>query len=299
MTKHLLALIMTALVVHPLPARAARTPWVRLSAAAARAIALREVPVRTRVLRERRTLYGHFVLPPGAEAVVTPRIRGRVTALYATIGEHVRRGAPLARIESLLVGTPPPSVVVHAPLSGVVEARPALLGEAVAPGTLLYRLIDPKTLWLKAFVYQKDIALIHHGRRVRIRALGLSRPLTGRVTLIAPGINPRRGSETVWIRLVGPKAPVKPRLFARARVTVARARALSVPQGAVLRVNGRRAVFVSAGHGRFRYTPVVTGIHARGFVAVSGLARGSRVVTQGNAELFAIWTAGGRLRAGG
>ncbi len=286
-----------ALALTTVPALARRSPIVHLSPANISALGLKIISARTHTLHARRTLYGDFTLPPDTEAVVTPRIRGRVTALYATVGAAVRRGAPLARIQSLLVGNPPPSVVVHAPMSGVVETRPAVLGEAVAPGTLLYRLMKPHRLWLKAYVYQQDVAVVHRGQGVRIRALGITTPVQGQVALVAPRINPHRGAETIWIALDHPQATLRPALFARASVTVASARQVAVPSDAVVAVGTGHAVFVAIGGDRFRYTPVTVGIREHGYCGVSGLKAGARVVTQGNAELYTLWMTGGKLKA--
>ena len=286
-----------ALALTTIPALARRSPIVHLSPANIRALGLKIISARIRTLHARRTFYGDFTLPPDSEAVVTPRIRGRVTALYATVGTAVRRGAPLARVQSLLVGNPPPSVVVHAPINGVVETRPAVLGEAVAPGTLLYRLMKPHRLWLKAYVYQQDVAVVHRGQGVRIRALGITTPVQGQVALVAPRINPHRGAETIWIALDHPPAALRPALFARASVIVASTRAVTVPSNAVVNVGARHAVFVAIGGDRFRYTPVTVGIREHGYCGVSGLEAGARIVTQGNAELYTLWMTGGKLKA--
>ena len=286
-----------ALALTTVPALAHRSPIVQLTPANVHALALKLAPARMRTLHAYRTLYGAFTLPPSAEAVVTPRIRGRVTALYATIGSYVHRGAPLASVQSLLVGNPPASVLVHAPMSGVVDTRPAILGEAVVPGTPLYRLIKPHRLWLKAYVYQEDIASIHLGQDASIRALGVAAKLRGRIVMMAPRIDPRRGAQTIWLSLASTPAALKPALFARARITVATARTVAVPRAAIVDVNGRRAVFVAAGPGRFRYTPVGTGLCEHGYCGVTGLKAGARVVTQGNAELYTLWSTGGKLKA--
>ena len=292
-----IAAIVLALTLTAIPALAQRSPVVHLSPAKRQALGLKLVHARMRTLHAHRTFYGDFTLPPNAEAVVTPRIRGRVTALYATVGDRARRGAALARVQSLLVGSPPPSVIVHAPMDGVVATRPAVLGEAVAPGTLLYRLIEPHRLWLKAYVYQQDIGAVHRGQEAHIQALGVTTPLRGHVVMVAPRVNPRRGAETIWIALARPQVALKPALFARARITVATARTVAVPSGAVVDVNGRHAVFVAIGHGRFRYTPVTLGLREHGYCGTSGLKVGARVVTQGNGELFALWMTGGKLKA--
>ena len=286
-----------ALALTTVPTFAQRSPIVHLSPANIRALDLKIISAQMRTLHAHRTLYGDFTLPPDSEAVVTPRIRGRVAALYATVGATVRRGAPLARIQSLLVGNPPPSVIVHAPMSGVVETRPAVLGEAVAPGTLLYRLMKPHRLWLKAYVYQRDVAVVHRGQEARIRALGITTPLQGRVVMVAPRINQRRGAETIWIALTHPPAALRPALFARAHVMVASAQTVAVPSHAVVDVGNRHALFVAIGGDRFRYTPVTVGIREHGYCGVPGLKAGARVVTQGNAELYTLWLTGGKLKA--
>ncbi len=286
-----------ALVLTTVPALARRSPIVHLTPANVRALRLRLTPVRVHTLHAYRTFYGAFTLPPGAEAVVTPRIRGRVTALYATIGDYVQRDAPLARVQSLLVGNPPASVLVHAPMSGVVDTRPAILGEAVIPGTPLYRLIKPHRLWLKAYVYQEDIASIHLGQEASIRALGVTTKLRGRVVMMAPRIDPRRGAQTIWLSLVSTPATLKPALFARVRVTIGTTKTVAVPKTAIVNVNGRRAVFVAAGPGRFHYTPLGAGICEHDYCGTSGLKAGARVVTQGNAELYTLWLTGGKLKA--
>ena len=291
------AAIVLALTLTAIPALAQRSPVVHLSSAKRQALGLKLVHARMRTLHARRTFYGDFTLPPNAEAVVTPRIRGRVTALYVTVGDRVRRGAALARVQSLLVGSPPPSVIVHAPMDGVVATRPAVLGEAAAPGTLLYRLMKPHRLWLKAYVYQQDVAVIHQGQEARIRALGVTTPLQGRVVMVAPRVNPRRGAETIWIALTHPPAALRPALFARAHVMVASAQMVAVPSNAVVDVGNRHALFVAIGGDRFRYTPVTVGIREHGYCGVSGLKAGARVVTQGNAELYTLWLTGGKLKA--
>lgn len=286
-----------ALALTTVPALARRSPTVHLTPANVRALSLKLTPARVRTLRAYHTFYGSFTVPPGAQAVVTPRIQGRVTGLYAMVGDYVYRGAPLARVQSLLVGNPPANVLVHAPISGVVDTRPAILGEAVVPGTPLYRLIKPHRLWLKAYVYQEDIASIHIGQEASIRALGVATKLHGRVIQMAPRIDPRRGAQTIWLSLASTPPTLKPALFARVRIRVRTARTVSVPKTAIVDVNGRRAVFVAVGPGRFHYTPIGMGICEHGYCGASGLKAGARIVTQGNAELYTLWLTGGKLRA--
>ncbi len=279
-----------ALALTTVPTFAQRSPIVHLSPANIRALDLKIISAQMRTLHAHRTLYGDFTLPRIARRSSPPVSVGAWRPCTPP-------WAPLARIQSLLVGNPPPSVIVHVPMSGVVETRPAVLGEPAAPGTLLYRLMKPHRLWLKAYVYQQDVAVIHQWQEARIRALGVTTPLQGRVVMVAPRINPRRGAETIWIALTHPPAALRPALFARAHVMVASAQTVAVPSHAVVDVGNRHAVFVVISGDRFRYTPVTVGIREHGYCGVSGLKAGARVVTQGNAELYTLWMTGGRLKA--
>lgn len=291
------AIALLALLSTSTPALAGRSPIVQLTPANVRALRLELATASPRTLHAYHTFYGTFTLPPGAEAVVTPRIRGRVTALYATIGQHVQQGAPLARVQSLLAGDPPASVLVHAPITGVVETRPAILGEGVVPGVPLYRLIKPQSLWLKAYVYQDAIGSVRLGQEAIIRALGVATRLRGRVVMMAPRINPRRGAQTIWLSLASTPTALKPALFARARVVVSTAKDVAVPRTAIVNVNGHRAVFIAVGHGRFHYTPIGTGLCEHGYCETLKLKAGARIVTQGSAELYTLWLTGGKLKA--
>ena len=276
----------------------ARPMYVTLSPNGAQTIGLTSVPVARRALIDQRTLYGYFVVPPNREALVMPRIRGRVSALYATVGTFVHRGARLARIESLLVGNPPPSVIVHAPENGVIEERPVLLGQSVTPKTVLFHLIAPQVLWLQAHAYQDEIAGLAIGQQARIQPLGFQHAqFRGQIVQISPRINPRSGTETIWIAVANAKNQLRPRLFAKAHVVLRTIQAATVPESAILAVNNQQAVFVVTSNNRFRYVPITTGVTEQGYTEVFGVPVDARVVTRGNGELYTLWITGGKLKA--
>ena len=99
---------------------------------------------------------GTVELLPDAQADVTLRISGQVAALYAKLGDHVRAGQRLAQVQSRAVGNPPPSVVITAPMSGIIDRRPVILGQAVEPNTVLFHISERTEMRVVARVYEED-----------------------------------------------------------------------------------------------------------------------------------------------
>ncbi|MHB8254737.1 MAG: efflux RND transporter periplasmic adaptor subunit [Acidiferrobacter sp.] len=270
---------------------------ITLTPAEIRAVGLVTVPATAKTLTATQTLFGRFQVPPRAVALVSSPIAGRVTAFFAAVGSRVRVGGPLVRIMSLLVGNPPPSLLLRAPLAGIVASRKAVLGQIVGPGTPIFRVIDTHILWLRVHAYQDQMRGLAVGLRAQIHVLGDPRPVWGSIVRLAPQIDPRSGTETVWIAVANVQNHLRPRLFARARVALATVSGVVVPSQAVLDINGQSGVFVAQPARRYRYTVVRTGIRVGRYLEVRGLPAGAKVVTVGAAELYSLMVAGRHLRA--
>ncbi|MHB1530316.1 MAG: efflux RND transporter periplasmic adaptor subunit [Acidiferrobacteraceae bacterium] len=270
---------------------------VSLTPAQVRALGLKTVSAQVLNLARTHTLYGRFITPPDRVALVSSPINGRVIALYVGVGDQVRRGEPVARVESLLAGNPAPSVLLRAPIRGVVERRHAVLGQAVASRTALFRLIAPRVLWLQAHAYQDQLHGLKRGDQARIQVLGNSGVFTGHLVRLSPRISSASDTETVWIQVQNKKGVLLPRLFAKAIVTLKRIRGVAVPASALLDINGQYGLFIATGPNRYQYQRVRIGVRTHDDVQVLNLAPGTRVVTQGNGALYTLLFAGSHLHA--
>ena len=94
---------------------------VRLSAAQQAALDLKLATAGFRPLSDVLSLNGEVRPVAGRQAEVSTRISGQITRVYATLGQGVRAGQPLARVQSRLVGNPPPSVDITASMNGVID----------------------------------------------------------------------------------------------------------------------------------------------------------------------------------
>jgi Cu(I)/Ag(I) efflux system membrane fusion protein len=197
-------------------------------------------------------------------------------------------------------------VPVHSPVSGVVIERAVVQGAAVQPGMKLFRLASLGRVWVEAQVYQADLPRVRLGQRAAVRLTSLpGRVLAGKVSLIAPVLDPANRTAQVRIELANPAAAgggpaLLPDMVAEVELAAPAGEVLMVPEGAVLFTGARTLVFVDTGGGRFHSREVRLGPRAGGgYTVLSGLAAGERVVTSGQFLLDAQGRLAGSAGPGG
>ena len=272
----------------------ARGP-VTLSAVQAKAIGLTLAAAGFRPLADLLTLNGEIQLLPDRKAEVSTRISGQVTALYVQLGDRVKVGQPLARVQARLVGDPPPSVNVSSPKGGIVDAVNISVGQSVEPATTLFQISDRSLVNMVARVYEEDLGQVRLGQEARIRTLSYpGRVFNGKVTLIGPSLDAQSRTAVVWCRLNNPEGLLRPNLFAKAAVLLKEnAAALAIPNAAIMEANGEKFVFVKQGD-RYDRLDITTGLADDQYAEVAdGLVPGDEVVVQGIRELYTLWLTGG------
>lgn len=276
----------------------ARGP-VQLSAAQQKAIALQVAAASARPLSTLLNLNGEVQLLPNRQADVSLRISGQIKAMYANLGESVRTGQRLVLVQSRLVGDPPPSVTISAPMSGVIDARNAVVGQAVEPNTVLFHISDRSQVIVVGKVYEEDIGKVKLGQEARVRVLSYPQVFIGKITLIDPNLDPLSRTVKVWIQLANPQGLLKPNMFARASVVLQHNQAaLTIPNSAIIEANGEKFVFVREG-GKYNRVEVSIGAKDDEYSEITdGLVPGDEVVTQGNRQIYTMWLTGGQPKAG-
>jgi cobalt-zinc-cadmium efflux system membrane fusion protein len=274
----------------------ARGP-VLMNAAQQNAIALKLVTASPRPLSTLLNLNGEVQLLPNRQANVSLRISGQVKTLYANLGDPVRAGQRLVLVQSRLVGDPPPSVTITAPMSGVIDARNVVVGQAVEPNTVLFHISDRSQVIVAANVYEEDLGKIKVGQEARVQVLSYPQVFTGKLTLIDANVDPLSRTVKAWIQLVNPQGLLKPNMFARASVVLRRNEAaLAVPNSAIIEANGEKFVFVREGN-KFKRVEVNVGAKDTAYSEITdGLVPGDEVVTQGNRQIYTMWLTGGKLK---
>ena len=302
-----LAVLLTGLVATPRAlahggqievAGGARGP-VQLSAAQQLAIALQVVAAGPHAMSTVLNVNGEIQLLPDQQSGASLRISGQITALYANVGDRVRAGQPLARVQARLAGDPPPSVTVTAPRTGLIDERSVVVGQAVEPNTQLFHISDRSEVIVLGKVYEEDLGKVKLGQQARVHVLAYpERIFVGRVTVIEPNLDPLSRTVKTWIRLANPDGLLKPNMFARSSLVLSQNEAaLVVPSNAILEANGERFVFVREG-GKFDRVEVTLGARDDQFSEITdGLIPGDEVVTQGVRQVYTMWLTGSQTKA--
>jgi RND family efflux transporter MFP subunit len=167
---------------------------------------------------------------------------------------------------------------LRAPFDGAVQARLANLGEFLAAGAPVVKLVQTDPLRLRLEVPERDAAAIRPGQRVRLTVEGDAQVYSGTLTRVSPAID-----ETSRMLLaeadVRNDGALRPGLFARARiVTRADDEGLAVPATALITFAGLEKVVIVEG-GKALERIVTTGRRGTNWVEiVTGLKAGDPVV---------------------
>ncbi|HBD7503078.1 TPA: efflux RND transporter periplasmic adaptor subunit [Legionella pneumophila] len=269
---------------------------VHLTPEQARMLDIKVVQATHRPIAQLLGLNGQIQLLPDAQADVSIRISGSVTAIDVNLGDSVKAGQRLATVQSRLVGNPPPSVAVNAPIAGIIDARNINLGQAVEPNTVLFHISNRDKLLVVAQVYEEDLGKVKVGQEVNVHVLSYPKQtFPGQVTLIEPNLDPLTRTVNLRITLDNKEGLLKPGMFVRANVILTHNKAaLTVPNAALLQADNQQFVFVQNG-GTYKRVDVKVGAVEDDYSEIiDGLVPGDLVVTQGNLELYTLWLSGGR-----
>lgn len=179
-------------------------------------------------------------------------------------------------------------ITLRAPVSGVVIARTAIVGQPVPVDASVATIADLSEVWFLARVFEKDLAKLHVGAdaEVQLNAYPDQR-FSGKIAYLGQQIDPVARTVTARIPLTNREDILRVGLFGSAKVSMADAAqkqpaVLVVPRDAVTEIGGKPVVFVQHADGDFELHEVVLGAEGLGKVQVhSGLRDGEAVVVDG------------------
>jgi len=125
---------------------------------------------------------GRIEITPEGKADVRARLPGLIVSLSGKLGQQVRRGQVLARVESshsLQVYT------VTAPISGTIVEKNVNVGDTTGDRAL-FVIADPTRLHAEFFVYPRDAERIRVGQPVTLKSLSGEGQFAGEVEAVLP-----------------------------------------------------------------------------------------------------------------
>jgi membrane fusion protein, copper/silver efflux system len=176
------------------------------------------------------------------------------------------------------------SVTIGSPTNGYVLNKIAVEGARVTPGEPLFEIANLDHLWVQADVYESELQFIKLGAPATTTLSHIpGRVWTGRVTFIAPTVDPMTRTVKVRTEIDNGDGAVKPDMFGDVVIQQPERRVVVVPDSAVLQTGTRSVVFIVKGDGTFEPREITTGTKEEQFYEVrSGLTSGEKVVTQAN-----------------
>lgn len=178
------------------------------------------------------------------------------------------------------------TIIVPAPIDGVITARSANLGQVVAVGTDLVTVTDLSEVWVVGDLYEQDFAAVRVGSTASVNATAYpGMTLRGRVSYIDPRVDSETRTARARIEVPNPDGRLRLGMYVTVTFTApATGRAL-VPRAAVQIIGDRHVVYlpVQGEDGRFLQRIVRIGPPAGdGYPIVSGVEPGATVVTEGS-----------------
>ena len=178
---------------------------------------------------------------------------------------------------------------LHAPYDAVVVSRNRELGSMLTPGDQLFTLVDPKTVWVLAYIDEAKAGRVSVGQRAEVTLRSLAdRRLPARVVRIDIESDRVNEERRVYVRC--DDCPTEFHLGEQAEVVITvseLAEARLVPRIAVIGLEGRHGVVWTVEDGRLAQRAVMFGqrtLDGR-IEIVDGLPPGAEVVVRPDAGL--------------
>ena len=187
------------------------------------------------------------------------------------------------KIPSQVVST----VIVRAPIDGVVTARSANLGQVIGMGQELFVVTDLSGIWAVGDLYEQDFRAVRIGSESSVTTPAYPGvTMRGRVAYIDPRVDPQTRTAKVRVELPNPDGRLRLGMFVNMAFSTSEGeRTVLVPKAAVQAVGDRQVVFVPVKDedAKFIQRTVRLGPLVGEFYAVlSGLKPGDVVVTEGS-----------------
>ncbi len=264
-----------------------------IEADAARGAGIATEAAGPETLSETVTVYGQVKLNGDKIARVIPRFGGSILEVRKDLGDMVKSGEVLARVEAnqSLV-----ALDVKSPIDGIIVERNAIAGETVEDGVSLYTVVDLSNVWVELMVPQIDQGKIKTGQSVSVSAESGKPVASGTISWISPLGNAGTQSMVARVVLSNGNGEWRPGVFVKAAILINETEVpVAVKASAIQMFEGHPVVFVNEGN-TYTARQVTFGRKGNGFVeVVDGLKSGENYVSQNS---FIIKADMGKSEAG-
>ncbi len=206
--------------------------------------------------------------------------RGNATeaALDQQLRDVAQARARVAQVQARIA-----TRIIRAPFDGVLGLRQVSVGALVTPGTVITTIDDITPILLDFSVPERFLSALAVGQDIRARAAAFpDRLFSGRITAIAPRVDPVTRAVTVRAELPNEDQLLRPGMLLEVAVIGRSRRALAVPEEALLLIGRQHYVYVIRPDGTAERRRVTIGQRLPGIVEIAaGLQPAEKVVVAG------------------
>jgi len=218
---------------------------IKISDAKVAASAIELVKAGPATLKNSLILNG--IVQPNQEALVqvTPRFPGVVREIYKRIGDQVRAGELLAKIESNQSLT---TYEMRAPTAGTIIDRQVSLGEYASEQKAAFVVADLSSVWIDFSVYRRDMPRVRNGDTVLIESDNGGVPVDAKISYLSPVGNSDTQSALARAVVPNPEMKLRPGFFVTGNlVLTAKQVPIAVKVEALQSIENKQVVFVRNG----------------------------------------------------
>jgi RND family efflux transporter MFP subunit len=174
------------------------------------------------------------------------------------------------------------TLMLHSPFGGIVLERNAFPGQYITPEITTFKVADLSTIWAFGAVFEYELPLIKLGQEAEIEfPYGQAkRVLKGRITFIAPEIDPQTRRVRIRAEFPNPGQTLKPETYVTVVIRTGGGRRLAIPKEAVIDTGEKRYAIVAHPNGYFAPQEIQVGPPSDDFYPLlGGLQEGETVVS--------------------
>ncbi|HEY1195767.1 efflux RND transporter periplasmic adaptor subunit [Flavobacterium sp.] len=182
--------------------------------------------------------------------------------------------------KTLNVGNISKTIKVISPINGLVSKVNVNVGKYVNSTDMLFELIDKRDIVLTLNAFEKDVASLSVGQSVMAFANNSdTKKYPAKIAFINQSLNGDRAAEIIC-KVNAYNPALLPGLFINAEIEVENQKALTVPEEAVVRWQGKFYVFTDLGNNQFQMNEVKSGVKNEGFSQINSdaVSSSSKVV---------------------
>jgi len=229
---------------------------------------------------------GRIEVLPGKKAIVSSRVPGRAYSVLALPDQTVDEGEELMWVESRQPGDPPPTIMLAAPMAGLIAKVDIAVGQPITPDQSLIEIVDLSTVEASARVPEHLAAKLKKGQKAHIRVPGFpDKVFEAELAHLGAYADGESGTIEAAFHVQNKELLLRPEMRAEFNIVVgSRENVMAIPRAAVQGDVAGRFVYIKDYDLKHAFVkvPLVLGTENHEFVEVKqGLIAGDEVVTRG------------------